>query len=103
MVRGSPVLVMRRSIFVVLLMTCLCRADLLPGTEDEKGIYYEMYPVRESLALASIDNATKSYNVTELGENIFRLNCTAPTIQDFPPDMFTQEIRRQGNFLLQAF
>lgn len=94
MVCGSPTFEWA-GMFLLLFITCYCRANVLPGTEDDKGIYYEIYPLRELAASSSssIENVTSTL---ELRENVFQLNCTAATIQDFPPDMFSQELRRQG-------
>lgn len=80
---------------------------LLPTPEDEKsikGVYYEVYPMRDDATgskLNSIIEVDNVSNVPEEGEETslrssYLPNCTAPTIQDFPPDMFTQEIRQQG-------
>ena len=83
------------------------KADvLLPTPEDErsKGIYYEVYPMRDDDATRSKLNGivVDNLSIPEGDENSPRSsylpNCTAPTIQDFPPDMFTQEIRQQGIF-----
>ena len=40
------------------------------------------------------------------GESLLRhetINCTPPTIQDFPADMFTQEQRQQGALIVSMY
>lgn len=97
MVCGSPVLLL--VLVAGLSSVSHCRPDLrLPGTSDlQKGIYYEAYPLREFEESASSSSSGGPSEAVDFEERIqFQRNCTAPTIQDFPPDMFTQEGRQQG-------
>lgn len=71
------------------------------GNTNDSGAYYEQYPFHHfnlkneypSNQSEIISGEVESKNWKEDG---FSVNCTEPTIQDFPNDMFTQEQRRKG-------
>ena len=96
MVCGSP-----SSLIVVLLVVIFVQYHPV-GTlniDDKTGVYYERYPL-QTLTKSDDDrktsNRTSSESTRRGDDDNFSVNCTEPTIQDFPPDMFTQEQRRNG-------
>jgi hypothetical protein len=77
--------------------------------DDSSGIYYERYPLHgpnkpdnEQIISPAENISNRNESVGDLSKNLhddgFSVNCTEPTIQDFPPDMFTQEQRQKGEF-----
>ncbi len=101
MVCGSPF--RGSSLFVTLIiLLVLIAVEYHPvGTlhvDDKSGVYYERYPLHEPKSdneRKIPSNRSESVLRRDSDEN-FSVNCTEPTIQDFPPDMFTQEQRQQG-------
>lgn len=79
------------------------------GDSNDTGVYYEQYPfnkisvesehkINQSDSVVSVSNGKTSSNNWK--DDGFSVNCTEPTIQDFPGDMFTQEQRQKGEFSL---
>lgn len=97
------------SLFVILTVIAPFHiVDPYQGPINDSGIYYERYPLHKLNSpeeqLLQVPNQTdwsaSNRIPSTLGENGFSVNCTEPTIQDFPNDMFTQEQRRKGESVL---
>lgn len=77
------------------------------GNTNDSGVYYEQYPFQHFNLKNEqpLSNQSKSdseeVEKNNWNEDGFSVNCTEPTIQDFPNDMFTQEQRRKGKVVLE--
>jgi hypothetical protein len=111
MVCGSP----SRGILLVVLVVVVFQSlhGVVSFHVDDSGVYYERYPLHGSIKSDNEQINSSKTNVFNRNESVgdknlhdddngFSVNCTEPTIQDFPPDMFTQEQRQKGYFNLPS-
>jgi hypothetical protein len=107
MVCGSP---SRGSLLVVFVVVAVVFHPAVSSlnVDDGSGVYYERYPLHgpnkpdneQTKLPTNVSNRNESIG-DQSQNNLpddqgFSVNCTEPTIQDFPPDMFTQEQRQKG-------
>lgn len=108
MVCGSPSRGNLFVVFVVVVAVVFHPAVSSLNVDDGSGVYYERYPLHgpnkpdneQTKLPTNISNRNESIG-DQSQNNLpddqgFSVNCTEPTIQDFPPDMFTQEQRQKG-------
>ncbi|XP_032782284.2 sodium/potassium/calcium exchanger 3 [Daphnia magna] len=113
MVCGSPSRANKFPVLVVLVVVVTVIAFqsqpvVSYHVDDGSAVYYERYPLHgpnkpdnEQIESSNIPIRNESIgNTKEMDDERFSVNCTEPTIQDFPPDMFTQEQRQKGGVVI---
>lgn len=103
MVCGSPDRKRRPFLLFAIVTSVLAVSSGAAEDTLDPGVYYERYPLHDPGPVVIVANKSKTgrHHVTNDGDGRFFFgNCTDPTIQDFPPDMFTQEQRQKGNAYL---
>lgn len=113
MVCGSPSRANKFPVLVVLVVVVTVIAFqsqpvVSYHVDDGSAVYYERYPLHgpnkpdnEQIESSNTPIRNESIgNTKEMDDERFSVNCTEPTIQDFPPDMFTQEQRQKGGVVI---
>lgn len=105
MVCGSPLRANKFTGLVILVVTTVISFNPVVSYHvDDSGVYYERYPLHGPNKPDNEQINTSPYRNESIDDDDgFSVNCTKPTIQDFPPDMFTQEQRQKGDLYFKIF